>query len=426
MAEKPIRLDSQFSAVCAFWAPETANKVRTGTLTVDEQGVTFTTAPEYDNDLSMARLGPVGTGVPVRFPALHGFTEHGPCTLLQMTEISRPGRCDFSLRQSITAVSYRALTCVMEMYVDSIDDKCLESAQYTFSGLSEWLPKASTESWESDHIIIKIPYRERDIVALGLLEGRVEFELKVHPTLESNDLDNSRVSRSVPYFKIRSTGAESLGWYLRTGNRLENLFSLLTGASLALETIFVYKGDAAGTVIQKRNHNAERPHFTEWVRCTASELAKSISIWFSLPARFQSVESLALGVLRKSELFSETEFLSLAQALEGLHRATTNTDLDFRTRMTEICGRLSGPLLNRMEIEPLDSFVGDVVATRNFYTHAGGEPPTSGKRQPLEGPPLFFLNQKLKALLRGVTLRYLEIPEERLFDVLVKEATQWR
>ena len=186
------------------------------------------------------------------------------------------------------------------------------------------------------------------------------------------------------------------------------------------------RGTPPALVIQKRNHNAERPHVTEWVRCTASELAKSISIWFGLPSQFQSVENLALGVLRKSELFYETEFLSLAQALEGFHRATTNTDVNFRTRITEICGRLSGPLLVRMEIEPLDSFVGDVVATRNFYTHAGGDPPTPGNRRPLEGPPLFFLNQKLKALLRGVMLRCLEIPEERMFDVLVKEATQWR
>lgn len=44
-----------------------------------------------------------------------------------------------------------------------------------------------------------------------------------------------------------------------------------------------------------------------------------------MPARFDAVERLALEVLRKSKLFIETEFLALAQALEGVHRATMST-----------------------------------------------------------------------------------------------------
>jgi hypothetical protein len=47
MAEKHIRLDSQFSSVAAFCAPDTPDLVRMGILTADERRITFTTAPEY-------------------------------------------------------------------------------------------------------------------------------------------------------------------------------------------------------------------------------------------------------------------------------------------------------------------------------------------------------------------------------------------
>ena len=48
MADEHNRLDSKFSVVGAFWAPETTDAVQTGTLTADKNGITFTTAPEYN------------------------------------------------------------------------------------------------------------------------------------------------------------------------------------------------------------------------------------------------------------------------------------------------------------------------------------------------------------------------------------------
>jgi hypothetical protein len=172
------------------------------------------------------------------------------------------------------------------------------------------------------------------------------------------------------------------------------------------------------------------------------------------------VESLVLGVVRKGKLFIETEFLSLAQALEGIHRVTERTpvadravfrqirkkivallrqenvdpalskricdsmshanDPAFASRLTALCQRISGPLLGRMGIDPAQ-FVADVVATRNFYTHTGGK--AHQKRIPEPGLELFLLNQKMRALLRGALLLNLGLPEGQVSDVLEREAT---
>ena len=178
---------------------------------------------------------------------------------------------------------------------------------------------------------------------------------------------------------------------------------------------------------------------------------------------FREIENLLLGVLRKGKLFIETEFLSLAQALEGFHRATgkeikldkaafkvlrkkiesflADQNLDdetatrvnsaisfanqtsFRSRLRELCGRLSEQTLTNMNIAP-EQFIGDVVRMRNFFTHAGGS--YDVKEEPLRGGELFLLSQKMRAVLRGVFLLHLGFPENQIAELIIREATKWK
>lgn len=170
-----------------------------------------------------------------------------------------------------------------------------------------------------------------------------------------------------------------------------------------------------------------------------------------------------LGVLRKGKLFLETEFLSLAQALEGFHRVTGEDDkLDkpafkelrakiekflteqkveeetaarvnsavaysnqtsFRSRLKELCSRITHGTLGNMEIVP-EEFIDVIVCTRNFFTHAGSSP--DEKKEPVTGSQLFFLNQKMRALLRGVFLLHLGFLEQEFQELIVREATKWK
>lgn len=63
------------------------------------------------------------------------------------------------------------------------------------------------------------------------------------------------MSKSVAYVDIEGADQESLSWYYEIGNRLENLFSLLTGASLALETVFIYRGEESAYVNATRSNH---------------------------------------------------------------------------------------------------------------------------------------------------------------------------
>ena len=197
--------------------------------------------------------------------------------------------------------------------------------------------------------------------------------------------------------------------------------------------------------------------------CSRDQLAHAIAIWSCLPSKFDSVENLALEVLRKSKLFMETEFLALAQALEGFHRATTNTSAadrptlrkvrkairaaldaqgiapelkekicnsmahagepELAQRLAALCQLITAPTLERMGIVP-ETFISKVKDTRNFYTHAGGS--VRSNKKPVEGKELFLLNQKMRAVLRCVMLLFLGLPEKQIADVIVRDATKWQ
>jgi hypothetical protein len=464
MANASNRLDSQFSLVGAFWAPDAPEDIRTGTLVADGGSITFTTAPEYIRGENASRPSQwfFGQNEPERLPILYGITQDGVCTLFDLVVVDRPGRHELGL--SITAIVYRAAMCISGMHLTSSQDKCVNSARYTFTGLGEWLPKAITETWGNENIVLTVPLKERDILAFSLRGTHVQVSLKVFPQLTSSDTDDGRVSRSIPLIEIEVPSAECLSWYLEVGNRLENLFSLLTGSSLALETVFVYRGEESGHLHVKSSKRVRPFDPRDCVFPTHDQLANSIAVWLSESREFRSVDSLALGIIRKGKLFMETEFLSLAQALEGVHRVTTQTKTPDRTtlrqvrrkitallkaekvdpalaerictslsyaneptfasRLKEICQRVSGPLLNRMEIDP-EEFASNIVATRNFYTHAGSTQ-AQKRRKPVSGFDLFLLNKKMQSILRAALLLHLGIPEAQFERVLVREATRWR
>jgi hypothetical protein len=456
-----LRLDSQFSMIGAFWSPQTPDTIMKGTLISDEREINFITAPEYERPISTGR-GLFAMPDSTMIPALHGFTQDGVFTLCQLAEQIGPGSTNFAVGQAIKARSFRVLSCLGGMHINGIDDNCLTSARYTFEGLSAWFPQAFDEKWDTDQITVTIPMEPRRILDFCLVDSRVQISVKVVSELTSGKDDLSRLSRSIASIEVQSPNPASLAWYRGIGGRLENLFSLLTGGSVAMDTLFVYRGDESGHLITKRTRSVRHFDRLHCVLCSPNQLAQALVTWICQPSKFESVESLALEILRKSKLFIETEFLALAQALEGFHRATTNTsaadrlslrkarkairqtldaqaiepdlkekicnsimhagDPTLATRLTALCRSISATTLAQMGIVP-ETFISNIVVTRNFYTHAGS---SVRSKKPVKGKEMFLLNQRMRTVLRGVMLLHLGLPEGQIAEVLARDATKWQ
>jgi hypothetical protein len=467
MGKEYLRLDSQFSSVAAFWKPETPDEVMTGTLTVNDDGIRFVTSPEYARGAKVPRPDPSqwnSDSIP-RSDVLHGFFEGENCTLLNLMEIEHPGLTSYKNEtQSVASTAHRASIFVSGMRTGAMDDKCLDSARYTFSSLSQFVNTRFIEKWGNGLITIEIQSEPKSLLDCSVLETHVHVELKAYQTLTTDEEKEARLTKTVAIVEVTPPATESLSWFIGIGNRLENLFSLLAGTSLVMETFFIYGDDKSGAVIRKQHAFVEKYKMLDSLRHSNSQLAYAISTWLSESAGFTEIENLLLGVLRKGKLFVETEFLSLAQALEGFHRATggdeskmdkasftalrgkiqefleeQNVDEEtakkvnasvaycnqtsFRSRLKELCGRISQSTLGEMKIDP-EPFAASVINTRNFFTHAGGS--SDEKKEPLRGGELFLLSQKMRALLRGVFLLHLGFPEPQFKDLIVREATRWR
>jgi hypothetical protein len=98
-------------------------------------------------------------------------------------------------------------------------------------------------------------------------------------------------------------------------------------------------------------------------------------------------------------------------------------DPTLATRLNALCQSISAPTLAKMGVVP-ETFVSNVVGTRNFYTHAGGD--VKSKKRPAEGKEMFLLNQRMRALLRGAMLIHLGLPENQIAEVLCRGATKWQ
>jgi ApeA N-terminal domain 1 len=467
MGKEYLRLDSKFNSVAAFWKPETPDEVMTGTLTVNDDGIRFVTSPEYFQGAKVPRPDPSqwNSDSIRRSDVLHGFFEGENCTLLNLMEVEHPGLTSYKDElQSVAATAHRASIFVGGMRTGAIDAKCLDSARYTFSSLSQFVNAPFTEKWGNGLITIEIQAEPKPLLDCSVLETRVHVELKACQTLTTDEEEEARLTKTVAIVEVTPPEAESLSWFMGIGSRLENLFSLLAGTSLVMETFFIYREDKSGAVIRKQHAFVEKYKMLDSLRHSNSQLAHAISTWLSESEGFREIENLLLGVLRKGKLFVETEFLSLAQALEGFHRATGGDEskmdkasfkvirgkiekfleeqqvddetakkvnaavahcnqASFRSRLKELCGRISQSTLGEMKIDP-DAFAASVMNTRNFFTHAGGS--SDEKKEPLRGGELFLLSQKMRALLRGVFLLHLGFPEPQFKDLIVREATKWR
>ena len=158
-------------------------------------------------------------------------------------------------------------------------------------------------------------------------------------------------------------------------------------------------------------------------------------------------------------MFLETEFLSLAQAIESFHRLTDDTTVmnpvqfaDLRKSIAAaIDQRCSDPiaarlkeairfanepsfqaridaLLGRLPSEAVVKLLGDPQAfgqalrqTRNYLTHQGGKVQSHVVTDTGE---LYRMNQKLHALLRFLLLTHLGFPPELVLEPVYNQASR--
>jgi len=453
---KSFHLRSRFEVHGAFWAPNEKSNTFTGRLARTKDGIQFTSSPvlkEIDGHL-------VPFGGAETFDFLHGFTTEGPCTLFYLQSVAPSGLADHRTGESVSFRDYRVGLCVFGIHLPAFEASCNGSVAFSYSGLHEWIALHPQISRTERELVVT---HGTDLPAIFDLSSRAihsRIKLEIIPRLQhrsSGEYDSRHELRLL----VEPAEPRSLEWFLNVGYRFEHVFSLLLGTSVALKSVVISRDDETGWLVRKTNHKAEKTDPAVWVRCSHLQLALAVLSWLDTPEEFRSLENLIYGTIRQSSLFVETEFLSLAQALESFHRLTDHSTVadsglfrrvldELRAAIARLCenselvNRLNDSiqhanepsfkvriqrLLARLSENHRRKLVGDEVEfektlrhTRNHFTHPGIE---KKSRVLTSAKDIFLLNQKLHALLRLLMLMHIGLPVDEVFEPVFQQATKW-
>lgn len=459
-----IRFDSDLSVSAAFWTPEQPDDVTTGELRSTAGRVSFLASPKFvrlDQDgLRDAFLASGKTESPKEVGTLVGKTKEGNCTLFYISHVEDRGVLDFPSSSSLSAHTWRVGVAVMGLHIESPTAETIDGASFYFSKIHRWLPVSWGMATSDGEMVYTAPHQALEIFRFSSLALEAEIICEVF-TLGSSKPRKKTVLSSKPRIRVIPNRPRSVQWFLDLGPRLENFFTLQLGSSVSLRALALYQSEKEGFAIARRRTKGEKVDFQNFVTISGNVTAIALARWLATPPEDLPLERTLLGMVRVSNLFVETEFLSLAQSLEAFGRLHFRTELmpksDFKTGLHQIrlyietifgsnvlsqrcCEAIAfvneGSFKQNLEniyallslnlanslLGERDVFTQRVIQTRNFYTHLGSR---AGKAVVKNPKQLFLLNQRLHALLRCVMLLKLGVPESATFTAIKHQAEKW-
>ena len=417
---KEYQLKSAIELVGAFWPPDSPASLTTGMLSSQKGRLYFLPAPTFKklsaNELrdSLMSFGSQDTWP--KISVLQGETRDGRCTLFDLIETENDGLLEASKSFEISAPRWKVFTAVFGLHLESDEAEVIDGAAYYISNIKSWLPRPGSFQMTEEGFVFKSPFKALQFFSFSSLALEAEVICEIFSRSGSrND--------SIPRIRILPKTPKSLDWYWRIGPRLENFFSLFLGSSVSLKSIQLFQGEDAGWLVKKFQSRQEKINYQSSIRCQSNQVAAALANWFEMPEP-RPVETIVLNTLRKSSLFIETEFLGLAQALEGFAR------LRFETKSKKF--KLDDGIEQTYDLLSKDfalallgersQFVSQFLQTRNYFTH----PAIRKGSAVIEGTRLFLFNQRLHALLRGVMLLDAGLPEPILREPLRYQGTRWK
>jgi len=421
---KKYRLNSTVDIIGAFWPPDNPKDFTTGSLSSQDDRLYFLAAPEYKEKLSDEELRKQfeAWGSPRSWKeinVLQGQTREGHCTLLDLVEHNSDGLVDHAKRLEISAARWWVGSAIIGLHVGSHDAEDLDGAAFYLSKIKTLLPRADNIRFTEEGVTRVAPLEARNYFSFSSVELQAEINCQIFAGTEKQ--------KSVPRIRVLPRTMKSVDWFWRIGPRLESFFTLFLGTSLSLKTVQLFRGDEIGWLIRRFRSRQEKTDYQCFIRCEPHQMAFALANWLAVPLTHRPIERVVLNMLRKSSLFVETEFLSLAQALEGFARLRFETDpkskkLTFADGIRQTYDLLSLDFAGKL-LGDKSTFTSQVLQTRNYFTHLESR---KGPSVVDGGKDLFLLNQRIHAFLRCVMLIDIGVLEQVLREPILHHSTRWK
>src|SRR5437667_2045256 len=462
--DEKFELHSKFQLEGVFWDATNPDDKFAGTLSCDGKRLELATRAELVTPTPAMLMGTDEDSVP---DVIHGFTVKGDCTIIGLQQINTPGLLDYSRGRGVRWRYFRVIgACLMGWHLANDSAEVLTAADLTYTGISEWFPGCGAAiKFGDEATTVSVPKKRPTVLDVCILAKHFHLLVKIDPNFEFKGGGRSFKAESEPIVMLEPAEPRSLQWFVEVMHRLENFLSLSLGTSVRAKTmrlIGTSEDTESGWLIRPRGGKVEQPSITIWLRCDSSQLSSAVASWFSMSEEFTPLENLIYGTIRHSSLFVETEFLSLAQAIESFHRLTDKSTVvepevfaqvqealssfisqqswagsAIADRCKKAINFLNEPtfqnriqsLLAGIDPERAKTLVWDPVhfeqtlkQTRNYLTHPGIEK----KGKVLTGSKeLFLFNQKLHVLLRLLMLKTMGFSEAAIFDQMFQQSRRY-
>lgn len=254
------------------------------------------------------------------------------------------------------------------------------------------------------------------------------------------------------YLRIRSSTPKDLEWYFEQIGKVTTLLSLASGSAMAPDQVTAKLADDRPNVqilvaLREAKYCSFQKHHDFYMLRdnTGVALEQIVKRWFEIYDSVAMPSQLLLSVLNSEKLWLHVEFLSLMQALEGLHRAILpglyvtveqyegirqalsnaipkhtasdhkdalrakikyGNEISLRKRLAALVERL--PIEMRKHILGGDGVIPQSwIATRNYYTHWD----EASKGAVLNGIEMHRAHVRMRHLLRALYLSLIGIPD---------------
>lgn len=454
-----MRITNPISKSGFFWLPSTPDHKIPGEITISNGGkVEIETIGHFRN--SPTQLAQILAGNHDGEARIHGHVqEFGDVTV---------DDCIYTNQtlSTLGGTTLSARNAYLGALISEKEPPLFDSVDFSFDGLNEWARQTSlSQSRSEDRNEISITYKKPENIDLRIGEG---VSLHIIYDYSSSGSPGTRTLKSTTSLRLSFEEATNIEEAIRLIHRIQNFFSFAMDETTHLLQI---NGTHEKYIIQHANnretlkpikifyHGAYdpgtespsilAPSMLFHLRLVKETLEKNLTEWLRYYEVITPTLNLYFSQKSGAYRFLNGRFLALAQAIETLHRNTSNEKFmdeaafkDIRRQIITGCpeafrGRLSPMLIHGNELslkerlervidphskyfggnENVETLIKMIKDNRNYLTHYD----RALENKLLDGPKLYAVCLKIEAILQ---IKFMELIgfEESLLDQIIERS----
>ena len=414
-----------------WWLPENPNNRISGSLSIHQrEGIelkavgSLISIPAFMNAENNSLSSPVVLGQ---------TAEGKSISLLDVTPGEHKGN-PFS--SGFTTSVYNANVAIVgSKHFSSKEEVHFESVDAKFDLLNEWLGESGIRRVRDDLddrgclIRMTIEYKFPDMIEFDVdsidAQFRTNYNYNLNPTFFYYQLRHTSSFVLTPY------SPQSLDWYSEKFESLRRFLIVMTGFTVNIGELIEYvtaESQDSDKQLHRASHHiyirigngfkeAEEKHPARLLFPlfrTSLGLEDLINIWFQKADKLEEATSLVASTLSIVMEHSESRFLRCEQACEVFYKRVYGDRREpKRTIVTKLLDDVWHGCLENF-IEDKNTFINDVINTRNYWTHFTLEV----KPRAVSGVNVFYLAERIRVILTAHFLLQLEISTDEVYTAI--------